>query len=271
MNFRKINIMIFIFTCMSLSVAEGNGDLIVSGTTITNDLAISGLDCTGGTLTMDTLGIVSCSVQGSTGDNELRDADGNTYKTVIIGTQEWMAENLRTTKYNDGSNIPYVPNDDVWKQLDNGENAAYCWSNGDINNKFPYGALYNGYTVDTGKLCPTGWSIPGLAEWETLLTFLGTDPGYKMKTTGSLTGGDGLWGFTDGNTTNSSGFSSVPAGYRDNSNSSYSNVGINNMMWTSTENTSQNLLVKWTYMGDGDVYTSNFSKAKGYSVRCIKD
>ena len=93
------------------------------------------------------------------------DIDGNTYKTVQIGTQTWMAENLRTTKYNDGEAIPYVTDNSVWVKL---ETPAYCYYNNDISNKKMFGALYNWYTVNTGRLCPSGWHVPTDAEWTTL-------------------------------------------------------------------------------------------------------
>jgi uncharacterized protein (TIGR02145 family) len=93
------------------------------------------------------------------------DADGNVYQAVKIGTQTWMAENLRTTKFSDGTPIPNVTDNAAWG---NTATSAYCWYNNDIANATPYGALYNWYTVNSGKLAPTGWHIPTTAEWQTL-------------------------------------------------------------------------------------------------------
>jgi uncharacterized protein (TIGR02145 family) len=100
----------------------------------------------------------------------VKDIDGNVYKTVTIGKQVWMAENLKTAKYNDGKTIPLVTDNTEWSNL---SAPAYCWYNNDIANKEVYGALYNWYTVNTNKVCPKGWHIPIDAEWTTLTTYLG--------------------------------------------------------------------------------------------------
>jgi uncharacterized protein (TIGR02145 family) len=100
--------------------------------------------------------------------------DGNTYKTVTIGTQIWMAENLKTTKFNDITLIPLVTDNTAWGAL---TSAAYCWyANDQTTNKPIYGAIYNFYTVKTGKLCPAGWRVPTDADYQTLEQFLGMDP-----------------------------------------------------------------------------------------------
>ena len=115
----------------------------------------------------------------------MSDIEGNVYKTIQIGSQVWMAENLKTTKYNDGKLITLVTNNVGWGNLSTG---AYCWHENNIINKGTYGALYNGYAVRTGKLCPTGWHVPTKEEWHTLV--LNYDP--DVLSTGilnSLTGG----------------------------------------------------------------------------------
>ena len=91
----------------------------------------------------------------------VKDIDGNVYKTVTIGKQVWMMENLKTTKYNDGKTIPLVTDNTAWTDLTASE---YCWYNNDIANKKVYGALYNWYTVNTNKLCPKGWHVSADAE-----------------------------------------------------------------------------------------------------------
>jgi len=102
----------------------------------------------------------------SVNSESVTDIDGNVYHTVKIGTQVWMAENLKTTKYNDASSIPNLTDNAGWVGLTSG---AYCWYNNDaITNKNIYGALYNWYAVNTGKLCPGGWHIPAISEWETM-------------------------------------------------------------------------------------------------------
>ena len=113
----------------------------------------------------------TCNPIDTTEKNTVTDVDGNTYKTVIIGTQVWMAENLKTTKYNDGIQIPLVTDPITWINL---KSAAYCWYNNDLaTNKNIYGAIYNWLVVNTGKLCPIGWHVPSDTEWTTLTTFLG--------------------------------------------------------------------------------------------------
>jgi hypothetical protein len=89
--------------------------------------------------------------------DSLTDIDGNVYKTLKIGAQTWMKENLRTTKFNDGHVIPLVEAGSVWIKL---KQPAYCWYNNDTIHKNLYGTLYNWYAIETGKLCPLGWHIP---------------------------------------------------------------------------------------------------------------
>ena len=112
------------------------------------------------------------------------DIDGNVYHTVTIGTQIWMVENLKTTRYNDGSPIPFVTDSSSWSNL---TTPGYCWYNNDTTNKNTYGALYNWFAVNTGKLAPTGWHVPTDDEWTTLTTYLGGESiaGGKLKETGT--------------------------------------------------------------------------------------
>src|SRR5674476_633708 len=115
--------------------------------------------------------------------NTVTDIEGNVYHTVKIGTQTWMVENLKTTKYKDGTAIPLVTDNKVWINL---PTPAYCWYDNDATTyKNTYGALYNWYAVNTGKLAPTGWHIPTDAEWTTLQNYVGGElvAGDKMKAT----------------------------------------------------------------------------------------
>jgi hypothetical protein len=103
--------------------------------------------------------------------DKIKDIDGNEYGIVTIGNQIWMAENLRTTKFNDGTPIPLVTNHEAWYKLNS---PGYCWYDNDEKKyRDVYGALYNWYAVNTGKLCPKGWHVPSDAEWTELITFLG--------------------------------------------------------------------------------------------------
>lgn len=110
------------------------------------------------------------------GISTITDIDGNVYETVQIGEQAWMAENLKVITYNDGTPITLEENNTNWSNL---STEAYCWYNNDsVNNADPYGALYNWYAVQTGKLCPSGWHVPSDSEWSELTTFL-TNNGHS--------------------------------------------------------------------------------------------
>jgi len=139
----------------------------------------------------------------------ISDVEGNSYRTVTIGSQIWMAENLKTTRYNDNSPIPIVADQSNWDAL---TTPAYCWYNNDRSTYGDlYGALYNWYTAATGKLCPIGWHVPNNAEWFVLIDYLGglDVAGGKMKTVG-LT----HWLSPNTGATNESGFSALPGGHR---------------------------------------------------------
>jgi uncharacterized protein (TIGR02145 family) len=140
----------------------------------------------------------------------LADREGNIYKTVVIGHQTWMAENLRTTIFSDGKPIPLIPEDNT---LEKPLSPGYSWYKNDpdiYNYKNVYGALYNFYTVQTGKLCPTGWHVPSEQEWYTLFDYLG---GFgvcagKLKETGTT-----HWMTPNTGATNESGFTALPGGW----------------------------------------------------------
>jgi uncharacterized protein (TIGR02145 family) len=209
---------------------------------------------------------------------KVTDKDGNVYNTVTIGTQVWMAENLKTTKYDDGTVIPLVTNNTAWTNL---STPAYCWYDNDtIKNKVTYGALYNWYTVSSGKLCPTGWHVPTNAEYDTLEIHLGvplaqinlwgwhgTDEGAQMKSTSGWSAG--------GKGTNKSGFSALPGGYRYAVDGSFNALGLITYWWSSTEDASIiPHTVSWYRRLDGDksgIYKATSDKKAGISVRCLKD
>src|SRR5574344_1985932 len=109
------------------------------------------------------------TLEGNITYGSITDIDGNTYKTVTIGTQTWMAENLKVTKYNDGIAIPNVTDATAWSELTTG---ALCDYDNTPSNSETYGKLYNWYAVNTGKLCPTGWHVPSDAEWTILENYL---------------------------------------------------------------------------------------------------
>jgi uncharacterized protein (TIGR02145 family) len=211
---------------------------------------------------------------GSTGlqAQTVKDIDGNVYKTVIIGKQVWMAENLKTTKYNDGKAIPLVTDDNSWKTL---TTPGYCWYKNDASaNKNKYGALYNWYSVSTNKLCPGGWHVPTDEEWRTLTTYLGGESvaGGKLKEKGTT-----HWGSTNTGATNESGFTALPGGDRnyagafDDSGSNIEIFRSNGCWWSSTELNTFNAYYRRLYNSLNNIYSSLSVKQFGYSVRCIKD
>ncbi len=204
----------------------------------------------------------------------LTDADGNEYKTIQIGNQVWMAENLKIKHYRNGDDIRLVNGGNTWAELESG---AYCYPNNDVTNEPAYGLLYNFYSVnDARNIAPEGWHIPSREEFRELMDYLGgyDDAGGKLKTVGNT-----FWSSTlitaDNEGTNESGFSAVAAGVC-NASGSCSSFGYKTNFWFSDESTSlSGNLLGWTrYLGKSTNEISDESTSPatlGYSVRCIKD
>jgi len=197
----------------------------------------------------------------------LIDIEDNSYKTVTIGTQVWMAENLKSTKYNDGLNIPLVAKNEHWSTLDS---PGYCWYDNHKGHKPTYGALYNWYAVNTNKLCPTGWHVPTKDDWTILHTYLGGViwPGIKLKEAGTS-----HWNYSDKATiaTNESGFTALPGGLRNSLGEFYHfrNLGL---WWSSTELISgEPWCFDMSYDDDNAYLDKGFVENTGFSVRCIKN
>ena len=169
------------------------------------------------------------------------DADGNSYGTVTIGNQTWMAENLKTTKYKDGTAIPNVTVDAAWAALTSG---AYCYYKNNVGTDYgaTYGALYNWYAVNTGNLCPTGWHVPTTAEWTTLTDYLGglSVAGGKLKETGTT-----HWLTPNTGATNAFGFTALAGGMRyDNNGSFWDLYEYAGYWWSSTASSSSNAICR---------------------------
>ena len=193
----------------------------------------------------------------------ISDLDGNIYKTVSIGTQCWMRENLKTTKYRNEDSIPNVTNASAWVALATG---AYCNYNNDSSNVITLGRLYNWYSVnDSRNICPSGWHVPTDAEWTTLETFLGGSSiaGGKLKQTGFSS-----WASPNTGATNSTGFSALSGGVRV---SSYGSIGSSGGWWSSTEYSASTAWLRFMLLNDSGVNWAFYSKVFGYSVRCIRD
>jgi uncharacterized protein (TIGR02145 family) len=199
--------------------------------------------------------VIPATVKGS-----VTDADGNTYDTVVIGTQTWMKQNLKTMKYNDNTTIPYVPGNAAWSAL---TGPGYCWYNNDSTNKKNYGAFYNWYAIDTKKLAPTGWHIPTTSDWTTLLNYLGgwKIAGGKMKAVDTT-----FWAPPNTKATDSSGFAALPGGYRSETDGTFYGLGKYAYWWSSDKPQNYNI-----FYNDSSVVNDLSSKASGSSIRCIKN
>ncbi|NJK95992.1 MAG: hypothetical protein HC905_14715 [Bacteroidales bacterium] len=182
-----------------------------------------------------------------------------------------MAENLKTTKYKNGTSIPLVTDNSTWAGL---STPAYCWYNNDRSTYgHIYGALYNRYTVETGNLCPTGWHVPSDAEWTTLTYYLGGESwaGGKLKSTGTIEGGNGLWRSPNLGATNETGFTALPGGGRD-IGGSFSLVGSDGLWWGAAQGSTRR---EWSRSLDynfSNVYRYyGIDRNYGLSVRCLRD
>jgi uncharacterized protein (TIGR02145 family) len=208
----------------------------------------------GGQVTFSTTNCQNCGT--------VSDYDGNVYETVTIGTQCWMRENLKTTKHNDGSAIPLVTDQITWNSL---TTSGCCWFKNDRDTYGnTYGALYNWYAVNTGKLCPTGWHVPSDEEWTILTTFLGgaNPAGGKMKT---VTG----WISPNISATNESGFTGLPGGNR--TYYDFGSDGYSTKWWSSTEQSANLVWNRALVYSSAYLYPNYDSKNDGYSVRCVRN
>ncbi len=203
------------------------------------------------------------------------DIDGNVYKTVQIGNQLWMAENLRTTKFSNGKPIPKTNDKANWKGLMSG---GVCFYDDQSANGKTYGALYNWHAVRAQKLCPTGWHVPSDGEWDTLAIALG---GTKIGAThreeielldigGKLKADTTLWQNPNTGATNETGFSALPGGYRT-SGGAYDLKGSFGYWWSSSISNSYGSFCRFMNYNTSSFYKINLSKTYGFSVRCIKD
>jgi uncharacterized protein (TIGR02145 family) len=200
---------------------------------------------------------------GKNHSNTVTDIDGNVYHFDTIGTQVWMVENLRTTRYNDGTPIPMVPDNLYWSRLTTGAYSDY--DNTPDSSKI-YGKLYNWYAVnDARKLAPAGWHVPSDSEWVLLLTYLGGESvaGGKLKETGT-----DHWESPNVGATNESGFTALPGGRRD-FNGSFYFIRLNGYFWSTTENNFPSSY--FMFCNASHVAYLGCGQTLGMSVRCVKD
>ncbi len=208
------------------------------------------------------------------GPSIVKDIDGNVYHTVTIGTQEWMVENLKTTKYLNGDLIGTTSPAtlDIYNEIEpKYQWAQYYWDNSGDSIVAIYGRLYTWYTVaDNRNICPSGWHVPSEAEWLVLETFLGDwqTAGGKLKETGTT-----HWNAPNTGATNETGFTALPGGNRDYSNE-FDDLGLSGYWWSSSSSTTDGSgIARKIDSYDSGLYHDEGSSKKhsGYSVRCIKD
>jgi uncharacterized protein (TIGR02145 family) len=194
----------------------------------------------------------------------MNDIDGNTYSTISIGNQIWMAANLKTTHFCNGDSIPNVRDNYQWT---NSYTPAFCdYENNSSYSNDIYGHLYNVYVLkDSRKLCPSGWHVPADSEWTKLIDSIGGPTnGYKLKITGTT-----YWNSPNGDATNETGFSAVANGYRH----SFFDYLHEMASWWSI-NTSYSAYSQKSvnlYKNNTSIYTQTTSDHYGHAVRCVKD
>lgn len=196
------------------------------------------------------------------------DIDSNIYTSVIIGNQEWMVENLRTTKYSDGTPIP---NDTVVDSLNYLPSGACFNYEHDSKYESTYGKLYNWYAVETGKLAPKGWHVPTDAEWTVLTDYLAANghTGTEGTALKSKSGWNDYYGQSV-NGTDDYGWNGLPGGYR-NYVGSFSNVVGYGGWWSSSEDDASSAWGRGLGYDSGTVGRGYCSKKRGLSVRCLRD
>lgn len=208
------------------------------------------------------------SLTNITAPATVTDIDGNVYHTVKIGTQVWMLENLRTTKYRNGKPIPNVTDTTSWKALTTG---AYCSYNNDNNNTAVYGLLYNWQAMVSldlkDSIAPKGWHVPTQVEWNTLANYLGdlNVDGGKLKETGTT-----HWQSPNTGATNEKGFTALPGGQRA-SHGQFSGIGTLGTWWTSTGDGTFDAWGRYINYNDSTLYRYDDTKKAGFSVRCVMD
>ena len=198
----------------------------------------------------------------------IKDVEGNSYRTVEIGEMRWMAEDLKTTRYKDGSPIPLVENYDQWSGL---STPAYSWYNNDSLNADVYGALYNWYVVESDRLCPEGWHVPSDEEWIALETALGGAPlaGGALKEEGTS-----HWKTPNTEAIDSHGFRALPGGYRS-YNGTFNLMRTSAYWWSSSQKSwygsPSRVVYRYVVYNDRSMSRHIAEKNNGFSVRCVED
>ena len=193
------------------------------------------------------------------------DVDGNQYQTVKIGMQEWMAKNLTTTKYNDGTPIAEITNSQLWQTDING---AWCYYDNNANNESDHGRLYNWYAIENIKnVCPAGWKVPTVVEFKYLIDSIGHPNGGQLKEVGL-----DYWNSPNKDASNATGWSGRGSGYRQDDGTF---ISINNMAnyWTQDEIQSTPTFAQYFILSanSGSLGYDPRDKGAGKSIRCLKE
>ena len=264
-------------TLQASNFNNGNGSLTytITGTSSASGTASFALNIEGKTCIVNRIveaaliNFTSIGTPVGSFQSNVSDVDGNTYKTVQIGTQVWMAENLKTSKYSDGTTIPNITDNTQWQ---NNTTGAWAYYNNDAANNAKYGKLYNWYAVSkttngNKNVCPTGWHVPTDAEWTVLTDYLGGESvaGGKLKEVGTTN-----WNSPNTDATNTSLFTGLPGGGRG-SNGNYDLVGNDGFWWSSSEYDTVNAWSRVLDDNNGNAGSYNLSKRHGFSVRCLRD
>lgn len=215
--------------------------------------------------------LIECSLQ----EDVIADIDGNYYNTVKIGDQWWMAENLKVTKFNDGTSIPNVTDDSEWEALMLNHLPAYCWYNNDPDYKDTYGGLYSRGAVESDKnVCPVGWHVPDGTD-DCLVMFMYLNPeiepwwmqhyiddiGNLLKEAGTL-----HWNCIENASTNETGFTALPGGKRCVCSPAFLRIGQTGTYWADKGYSF------FTFgCSSGSVEITEGGDDDGFSVRCVKD
>lgn len=199
---------------------------------------------------------------GETGT--MTDKQGNVYPTIGIGSQIWMASNLRSTRFTDSTEIPYVDEERDWMEL---ESPAYCYYGNQAGNAAEYGVLYNWYTAAATLICPPGWHLPSDTEWSILSVFLGgeDEAGAKVKEAGTA-----HWRSPNGEATNETGFTGLPAGYRAYI-GVFSSIQESAVFWSFTGNGEEEAWCRLLEYQNNKLARVNISTRVGASIRLVKD
>jgi uncharacterized protein (TIGR02145 family) len=209
--------------------------------------------------------LLSGCEKGEDSPDPVSDIDGNIYQTVAIGNQVWMAENLRTTKLNDGTEIKMISKNQEWHYT---TAPAFSWYNNDSSLfKVPFGALYNAYVAENNKICPEGWHVPTIDEWKLLSESLGDSllAGGKLKSEGTT-----QWHSPNTGADNSSVFTALPSGMRY-FEGTFSSLSYFTAYWSSSKaDTSSMNYMSLSYLDSKTTFGAKSNKY-GFSIRCIRN